>query len=205
VALDISEERVQWQRSKAAQVLGPGTDKILPVVASATALPFQDGAFMRATSISALEHVPDDRGAAAELGRVLREGGLAVISVAYTFRERNHLFRGVKRFQEVEKNRWVQVNKNGYQIRFYTDDDLRTRFAAPAHARIEKVGYFGRKIIDGWYHQTWLNRYWFSYILKDFLLVLTLYAFEERFLRSTEPFNVIFRMRKGKMSEKEGH
>lgn len=196
VVVDLSRERVEWQRKKAQATLGPERDGILPVVADATALPFRTGTFERVTSVSALEHVPNDEGAAAEIGRVMADDAVAVITVPYTFGERKTFFSGLKSFERVSKNTFVQVQKNGYQVRFYSDKDIERRFAGPAESRIESVSYFGRKILNNWYHETALNKYWLSFILKDFLLALTIHPFEERFLRSTEPFGVIFRMRR---------
>ncbi len=196
VVMDLARERIEWQRRKAQEALGAEAARILPVVADATALPFCAGAFKRVSSISALEHVPDDCQAAHEIGRVLQTDGLAVISLAYTFNERKKFFAGVKSFYAAEKNRFIQANKQGYQIRFYTDADLQTRFAQPAQALLERVSYFGRKILNDWYHETQLNKYWFSFVLKDYVLAALVYPFEERFLQKSEPFGVIFQMRK---------
>jgi SAM-dependent methyltransferase len=196
VVVDLSRERVEWQRNKAQQVLGTAAWRILPVVADATSLPFRAGAFRRVTSVSALEHVHDDRQAASEIGRVMQDNAVAVISVPYTFGERKSFFAGLKSFERVAKNTFVQAQKNGYQVRFYSDADVETRFAEPAQSRVERVSYFGRKFLNDWYHETALNKYWLSFVMKDLILALTVHPFEERFLRQTEPFGVIFRMRK---------
>ena len=50
-------------------------DLVLPVLADITALPFDNATFASATSAETLEHIPDHRTAAAELGRVLEPGG----------------------------------------------------------------------------------------------------------------------------------
>jgi len=55
--------------------------KVHPVVADITRLPFANGVFATATTAETLEHIPDDQGAAAELGRVLAPGGYLVGSV----------------------------------------------------------------------------------------------------------------------------
>jgi ubiquinone/menaquinone biosynthesis C-methylase UbiE len=44
-------------------------------------LPFADGAFDRVIAAEVLEHIPDDRAAAAELARVLRPGGTMAVTV----------------------------------------------------------------------------------------------------------------------------
>ena len=196
VVADLSHQRVEWQRDKAQKVLGPDSCRLLPVVADATALPFRTGSFKRVTSVSALEHVPDDRKAAAEIGRVMHDDAVAVITVPYTFEERKTFFAGLKSFERVDKNTFVQAQKNGYQVRFYSDADIEGRFARPAQSRVERVSYFGRRILNDWYHETALNKYWLSFILKDYVMAVTVHPFEERFLRKTEPFGVIFRMRK---------
>jgi len=51
------------------------SDKVLPVVADITNLPFADGTFSGASSAETLEHIPADRSAARDLGRVLAAGG----------------------------------------------------------------------------------------------------------------------------------
>lgn len=196
VVVDLSRERIEWQHDKAQMSLGSAARRILPVVADATALPFRGGSFDRVTAVSALEHVPNDLLAAQEIGRVMQDDAIAVISVPYTFDERKSFFAGLKSFERVARNTFVQGKKNGYQVRFYSDADIRTRFAEPAQSSIERSSYFGRKILNDWYHETAWNRYWLSYILKDYLLALAVHPFEERFLRKTEPFGVIFRMRK---------
>jgi SAM-dependent methyltransferase len=53
------------------------------VVALANALPFKDGAFQHVLCSEVLEHLEDDRGAAAEIARVLTPEGRAVITVPY--------------------------------------------------------------------------------------------------------------------------
>ncbi len=50
-------------------------------VANALALPFPDAAFDRVIAAEVLEHIPDDRGAMAELARVLRPGGTMAVTV----------------------------------------------------------------------------------------------------------------------------
>ena len=51
------------------------------LVGDALALPFDDGAFDRVIAAEVLEHIPDDRGAIAELARVLRPGGTMAVTV----------------------------------------------------------------------------------------------------------------------------
>ncbi len=55
--------------------------QVRSVQADATALPFPDGSFDAVLCSETLEHVPDDRGAVAEIHRVLRPGGLLFLTV----------------------------------------------------------------------------------------------------------------------------
>jgi SAM-dependent methyltransferase len=58
------------------------------VVGDALALPFADGAFDRVIAAEVLEHIPPDRGAIAELARVLRPGGTMAVTVPRRLPER---------------------------------------------------------------------------------------------------------------------
>lgn len=51
------------------------------VQASATAMPFAEGTFSAVVALDVLEHIPDDRGAAAEIARVLAPGGMLYVTV----------------------------------------------------------------------------------------------------------------------------
>lgn len=51
------------------------------VLASATQLPFEAATFDAAIALDVLEHIPDDATAAGELARVLKPGGIAVVTV----------------------------------------------------------------------------------------------------------------------------
>jgi SAM-dependent methyltransferase len=57
------------------------SDRVLPVVADLTRLPFADGTFDSASTAETLEHIPDHQGAAAELARTLRADGWLVGTV----------------------------------------------------------------------------------------------------------------------------
>jgi SAM-dependent methyltransferase len=57
------------------------TSGLPAVVGDLTQLPFRTGAFGGVTTGETLEHLDDDRSAALEIGRVLREGGRVVATV----------------------------------------------------------------------------------------------------------------------------
>jgi SAM-dependent methyltransferase len=58
------------------------------VQADALHLPFADGTFDRVVASEVLEHIDDDRGALAELSRVLRSGGTMAVTVPSWWPER---------------------------------------------------------------------------------------------------------------------
>lgn len=191
VAVELEEKRAEWQQRQATR-LGLA---VLPVVADAANLPFAPQSFARIASVSAIEHIPNDREVGSEIGRVLAADGIAAISVPYTFEERHSFFEGLKPFERISRNEFVQAGR-GNLVRFYTDADLESHFAAPAHARIDAKSFFGRALLNDRYHETRLNRYWTRYVIKDLILTWFVYPFEELFLRKSEPFGVIFHLRK---------
>jgi SAM-dependent methyltransferase len=75
-------------RKAGATLFAMETDEKLPeqgssscVNGDALRLPFPDGAFDRVICSEVMEHIPDDRAAAAELIRVLRSGGTIAVTV----------------------------------------------------------------------------------------------------------------------------
>lgn len=89
VALDVdlselTEVRQRFPGHEAAGAAAPGT----VVAGDALRLPFPDGAFDRVIAAEVLEHIPDDRRAAAELARVLRPGGTLAVTVPAWLPER---------------------------------------------------------------------------------------------------------------------
>ena len=192
VVVELDRERVRWQRAQAAAGKArPG--RLDAVVADASCLPLRSAAFRRVTSISAIEHMDDDAAVGAEIGRVLAPGGLAAISVPYTKHERLDFFRGIKRFKRIKRNEFVQEGK-GTLVRFYTDADVEERFGARTGCRITRRSFFGRKVLNDWYHESRLNRYWRSFILKDWLLATVVHPLEERLLPEHEPFDIMFQV-----------
>jgi arsenite methyltransferase len=75
--LEISDSMLAVARRRCASL--PTADRITLVKGDATALPFPDASFDAATSTQVYEYVPDIDRALAELHRVLRPGGRALI------------------------------------------------------------------------------------------------------------------------------
>jgi SAM-dependent methyltransferase len=86
VALDAGMDEVTGVRSVfgamvEAGELSPDHARVGVLQANALALPFANGSFDRIVASEVLEHIPDDRGAIAELVRVLRPGGTMAVTV----------------------------------------------------------------------------------------------------------------------------
>lgn len=197
VVVELDVERVRWQRRMAESKRGAG--KLFPVVGDASALPLRDGAFRRVTSISAIEHMWDDVAVGAEISRVLAPGGIGAISVPYTRSERASFFKGLKQFTSEKRNEFVQAGK-GTLVRFYTDADVEQRFGSGVGCAITQRSFFGRTWLNDWYHESRLNKYWRSFILKDWLLATIVHPLEERLLGDREPFDIMFQIKRNASS-----
>lgn len=85
VALDADEVElkgvvsVMAAMSEAGEV--PESAAGMPIRATALSLPFADSSFDRVIAAEVLEHIADDEVAMAELGRVLRPGGVLAVTV----------------------------------------------------------------------------------------------------------------------------
>jgi sarcosine/dimethylglycine N-methyltransferase len=78
--LDLSEERVKFARGMLASVDDPGRHRIRFRHGSVTRLPYEAGTFSHVVSQDALFLVPDKPRSHAEIGRVLRPGGIFAFS-----------------------------------------------------------------------------------------------------------------------------
>ena len=105
------------------------------VVAPAEALPFADGSFDVVFSHEVIEHVADDRRAAAEMVRVLAQGGRIVLfcpNRLYPFETHGHYWRGKYHFGNTPLINWLPDplrNRLAPHVRAYTAAALRALFA----------------------------------------------------------------------------
>src|SRR5262245_19791017 len=152
VVLELDADRVRWQRRKSLETARPGDGTVYAVVADATALPIKVGVGRRVSAISSLEHIPDDDAVGREIGRILAQDGVAVITIPYTSSERADFFKGIRTFRQVERNAFVQEGKSGSFFRSYNDRDIEETYIKPAGGRVVKWGAFGRSILNGRYH-----------------------------------------------------
>jgi SAM-dependent methyltransferase len=101
-------------------------------LAAAEALPYADNSFDLILSHEVLEHVEDDQRAVAEIVRVLKPGGRAVIFVPnrlYPFETHGHYWRGVYHFGNTPLINYLPDalrNQLAPHVRAYTAANLHT-------------------------------------------------------------------------------
>ena len=83
--IDLSEEKVRLARERLAERIAGGAAEV--VRGDAEALPWEDGRFSAVTSIDAFQFFPDPVQALAEMRRVLRPGGRAVVAMGMNLPE----------------------------------------------------------------------------------------------------------------------
>lgn len=92
VATDILDSAISIsERYAVAQgISGTGPGRVLSEVQDGRALTYEDASFDAAFSVSVIEHIPDggDSEAMAELVRIVRPGGLIVVTVPYDLKYR---------------------------------------------------------------------------------------------------------------------
>ncbi len=120
-----------------AKVLYAGARELhLPMLCQAAgeALPFPDNTFDTVLSHEVIEHVLDDREAVAEMVRVLKPGGRAVIfcpNRLYFFETHGHYWRGKYHFGNTPLINWLPDpirNRLAPHVRAYTARGLRRLF-----------------------------------------------------------------------------
>lgn len=104
----------------------------------ATSLGYHDESFDRITAVSVLEHMPGeaDSKAVRELSRVLKAGGLALMTVPYNYRYLE-TFVGKSVYQR------EYVGKPIFYQRHYDSLSLKERLIEPSGLMIKKIEYFG--------------------------------------------------------------
>lgn len=95
-------------------------DRVTFVCGDATALPFEDASFDAVTMFDLIEHVPDDAQAMAEARRVLRPGGVLLVSTPHT-RWRYPHYGFMKPYAPSEESLFEEW---GHVRRGYTLEDL---------------------------------------------------------------------------------
>ncbi|MEN6301507.1 MAG: class I SAM-dependent methyltransferase [Armatimonadia bacterium] len=121
--------------------------------ADATRLPFADGTFASILSNCVMEHIPDDAAAVREMGRVLRPGGTAVMTVPstqlrdglYTYKQL--LARGDKEHAEQYQR---EFDTRLHHYHYHTVEEWRELFAS-ANMQLETVvAYAPGPVVSLW-------------------------------------------------------
>lgn len=103
------------------------SERVTFVQGDATDLPFEDESFDIVTMFDLLEHVPDDAAAAREAVRVLRPGGILLVSTPHT-RWRYPWYRAFRSVAPSEEELFAEW---GHVRRGYTIDDLQALIGLP--------------------------------------------------------------------------
>jgi SAM-dependent methyltransferase len=128
--------------------------RMAPLVFDARCLPFADGVADLVTAVSSVEHIPGpgDSEAMAGIGRVLRPGGRAAVSVPVGAADRDH-------FQD-EDPYGIRSRAGEGKVFFghvYTRDSLHSRLVIPSGLRLDRLLVFER-MPPGWYEESYLPR-----------------------------------------------
>lgn len=162
--VDIARGSLIWQKNKIKNLIG--SRRYLEVALSrGERLPFKDNTFSCVTAISVLEHIPDDKGVAREIGRVLKISGTCIVSVPATPKDKMFISTdwtsGIPSYQRillrpalgvVFKKFNVDRDKE-YLIRKYSMKDVLKRIVEPSGCVLEEFIPFENvvaKMIYNW-------------------------------------------------------
>lgn len=127
-------------------ICGIPEDRLVAEVQDARNLTYENDSFDRIVSISVLEHIGEtDVEAGREIGRVLRPGGIAVITVPFAP-------EGGDVYKPVEDFYWApEPNENGEAFfeHHYTEEELQERLIGPSGLDVELLGYIGERFEIG--------------------------------------------------------
>jgi SAM-dependent methyltransferase len=135
------DERVQKHRELAGR-LGLSDQieakRLLIEKQDATSLTYPDESFDRVTAVSVLEHMPgkEDTKAVKELSRVLKAGGLALLTVPYNYKYK-------ETFVSKDVYQTAYSGKPLFYQRHYDNSSLNERLIEPSGLIIKKIEYFG--------------------------------------------------------------
>ncbi len=128
---------------------GVAADRLIAEVQDARRLSYDDDSFDRVVSISVLEHIGEegDAAAAAEIARVLRPGGIAVITVPFSPEGRDV-------YLPVDEFYWADHAEDGqpgmaFFEHHYTEAELHERLIEPSGLTVATLGYLGERSDGG--------------------------------------------------------
>ena len=143
VAVDILESAVELSRRYAVATGcdGSGPGRVRSEVQDGRALPYEDNSFDAAFSVSVLEHIPDngDSLALRELVRVVRPGGVIVVTTPFDLQHRDTF---------VQRTVYERSSERGEPVffeRHYDHETLRVRLLDTPGTRVEDLQLWGER------------------------------------------------------------
>lgn len=114
--------------------------------ADARSLPYPDEYFDRISAISTLEHIPDDGDTVAtrELARVLKPGGILVVTVPFNNERYSEVFLPESKVYERERGKEEML----FWARVYHCPALDERIIRPAGLKVLSIDFFGEPVFS---------------------------------------------------------
>jgi SAM-dependent methyltransferase len=148
IATDINLDALKWQVQKGKRYSSSG---ISAVLADARCLPFRDRSVNGVSCISSIEHIPcdGDTQAASEIGRILSENGICVISFSLSKYQKSgytcHWATGIPpiiqrlfgSFLPAVMSKVGVDRKHDYFERFFSNSDVDVRIIRPSGCKEE--------------------------------------------------------------------
>ena len=146
--LDLSDLQIDLARQRLAERIAAGTAEI--VKGDAAALPWEDERFSAVTCMGSMEVFPEPSRAAAEMFRVLRPGGRAVLAMGWRVpegTESHQALGGMWIWTEADARRLAE--DAGFVDVSVTYDDVRGEWAGPLGLRHRLLTLEGMRIVRG--------------------------------------------------------
>lgn len=132
IAIDLSRRMLQ----QAARKLHVDQDRVLLMRASALDLPFHDASFDVVTCLEALEFLPDQNAALLELSRVLRPGGLLLVTNRINTRWMPRRTRSRDQLQhDLAQAGFAEIAVEAWQVDYQRVWAVKSGTSAPVGAR----------------------------------------------------------------------
>jgi SAM-dependent methyltransferase len=200
IALDLSMNASKYQKSN--------SKNIGPIVADMRYLPFKSSLIPNIIAISSIEHVAEDLLVFEEISRVLKEDGIAIISVPFT--DKAVKIEGIKhsrlcmtllhrftRFWRVVLGKkhfeyFIEQTATDSIMKHYNEEAIQ-RIVDRNNLGIEAIYIYGK----GLQQRLWrlIPRGWF--VLKDFVIGWMCWKIEERLFKdSRDGKGVVMKVRK---------
>ena len=116
-------------------------------VADGRSLPFPDNHFSKVFSISVIEHIPGDGDmeCMTQIGRILENGGTAVITVPFATNSRLE-YKSASEFYWASKSEDTTNKGRIFYQRRYSEEDLFTRLIRPSGLELQRLQYLGERV-----------------------------------------------------------